>query len=659
MIPVNISSIYSYALIYALHEEEMDYTEIFYPFILQTLSRDRSFSKVEEIQKNIDLRFGFNVPRYALEIILRKAHEKGYVQHEDNRYALTRKGIDFVDSIADIELRQHRRINKFLKNMTEYINNKSPKGHRYQRKDVETNFFKLIKSNIELLLEFIPTSHMTTKTTITAEDYEGLTTIDILIYEYLAYIEENDDEMFEIFKNILLGSIISIALFYDQKELRQSFQPIEIYLDSNFLFSLFEFHPEGLNKAAKELFEILREYPQFKLKVFDFTLSEISRVIQKYPLFVSKYPKKIKVDSIYDILRKKGWKPQQVNLFVSTLERTITKMGIEIERTEIDNLYTYTPDQECISIPPEELETEFMKYKPIIQYPTERAYVESKNHDLAAICLIKKKRGHPVRTLEDSQAIFLTSDLKLSKFDLYAFGHRDYGTIPEVIPDRLFATILWLKNPSLNPNTPIRVIISAYSRNLFIKQAVWEKFYQILKQLVEKGKINNKEISTLFYHDYIETALIEFSEEDIEQIDESFVLKHIEEAKEMMERDIEKQKEQEMQKKMQKKFSELIEQQKPELINEGIKKQKEEILKRIEEISEKKAKKYSAIICGSSAISLLGILCYFVGIRGVIMGLILGGGGIVWEVIKGYPRIKPYLKGWIKNKQLEELNLKE
>ena len=85
MRPVNSSSLYSYALIRALHEAGHDYVEVFYPFVLRSLSLDRSFSRIEDMIEAIKLRFGFNIPMYVLKVIIEKAISMGYIEKHEKK----------------------------------------------------------------------------------------------------------------------------------------------------------------------------------------------------------------------------------------------------------------------------------------------------------------------------------------------------------------------------------------------------------------------------------------------------------------------------------------------------------------------------------------------------------------------------------------------
>lgn len=370
------SKLYSYALIHALYKEGHDYTEVFYPFVLRALSPDFSYSRLKNIRTTINTRFGFDIPRYALETIIRRAIKDGYITYNKGQgYVLTKRGVELIQSMDYIEKKQERRLNKFLLNMVDFIN-KSPSSDvpRYSKEKIEERFYKFVESNLNILIGFL-----SPKASIFSEEKEESKEqrrLDIEIYRYIKHIYENDDEMFEIFQEIILGSILSIALFYDhtEQDIKEEFMPLTIYLDSNFLFSLFGLHIKERNKATKELFEMIKRYPQFKIKVFDFTLTEMIRVVRGYLTAISYYSDRIRVDSLYDILRKKGWKSPQVNEFIATLEDNVRKFGIEIEDTGI-NLSKYKPD--CVE-DPAGIRLSLAKYKPQSMYTSEIAFLNLK-----------------------------------------------------------------------------------------------------------------------------------------------------------------------------------------------------------------------------------------------------------------------------------------
>lgn len=104
-------------------------------------------------------------------------------------------------------------------------------------------------------------------------------------------------------------------------------------------------------------------------------------------------------------------------------------------------------------------------------------------------------------------------------------GHRDNATVCEVIPDRLLTNILWLKNPTIIEDIPLKSIIAVHSRKLFVDTSIWKRFYDNLRTLREEGGIGDRDISMLFYNHQIEEVLSDFNASQIETITPDFILR--------------------------------------------------------------------------------------------------------------------------------------
>ncbi|MBE3116204.1 hypothetical protein IMZ68_03290, partial [Candidatus Bathyarchaeota archaeon] len=369
-----------------------------------------------------------------------------------------------------------------------------------------------IQSNIETLREWIYPSASSSDPPF--PKFEG---DHLLLLEYIRDAEHDKPEHYSTLQDLILGSIISVVLYTEEPSevvlmKPKEFKPCQLFLDTNFVFSLLELDPPEFSGPAKELVELLKTH-SFTLKVFSFTVDEICRVISGYPNAADKYPTTIGVNTLYSSLKRMGWTKTTAREFIANAENILAREGIEIVWSDV-NLSSYTPANEG-------LRDALRKYKPL-QAP----FYQS--HDLAVIEEIRKLRQHVVRRVEESKALFLTSDGKLTAFDFFEVGHKENGTVCEVILDRLLASILWLKNP--RAKLPLKTIVAAYSRDLFIDRRLWERFNEVLRQLYRNGEVREDNISMLFYHGFIEDTLREFDETEADQITPEFVLKEIEKA---------------------------------------------------------------------------------------------------------------------------------
>jgi len=487
----------TYAFIKSIYDKNKDYLDTFSPLTLLTIQRKNKSLNIDEIQKNLFDYYKINIPLYTLKSILKRSKRNGYLDKKDKEYLLTNEGIKFLDSL-ETEREVERRINYLIDDLKKYINDSS-----LDEKKVLEIILHFVNKNIESLIYFCEDRgnldliyDMTKKTS-----YENI------LIRYFHDIEKENPQIWGTLQDIVYGSIISLSpSTIDITEEGKKICYLQIFIDSNFLFSLFELHTEEISKPIIELFRLMKEY-KFIIKIFDFTIDEVIRVLKGYIKNKNKYISGIGVSSIYSTLKNKNWSSQDVLIFIQNLYDKVKQLGIEYYRTNID-IKNYSPDQKHLE--------DLSEYKYFSEY--------NGLHDLAAIEMINKIRGERKWKIEDAKAIFLTSDLKLSKYNFEKMGHKETNTISEVIPDRLLTNILWLKDPTKIKDLPLSMVISANSNDLLINKRIWSRFILNLKNLKESNKINDLDISMLFYNNYIVDVLSDFGELDIEKIDDDFIL---------------------------------------------------------------------------------------------------------------------------------------
>lgn len=639
---MNNKIIYTYAFIKLLYDEGNDYLDAFWPFAVQSIPNDKGLD-LTSIQNNINDKFELIIPLNTLKTILKRATNKNYIEKKEKIYKLTDNGVKYKESIES-QKEIERRINALINDIQYYFNKRD---NQLNEHEVSILLISFLKKNIDPLVEFINPSSINNGLRISSANSN-----DTILIDYIKEAEHQKPEYYNTLQDMVIGSLISVIINVDESSPKtdinsKGFKNCTVYLDTNFVFSILELHDPEFNEPAKELFSLLKKN-QFAIKVFDFTIDEICNVIKGYRKYSNRYPMKIRVDTIYSSLKRKGWKITDAQVFIANIENTLKNKGIEIEWNTNVDINTYQPKNE-------ELRNSISKYKDIQN-------ISTINHDIAAIEKVIEIRNKPVRKIEDSKAIFLTSDISLSRFNFIEMGHKDYGTICEVILDRLLSDILWLKDPNLNIS--LNSIISIYSRNQFVNKTVWNKFYDVLQELKNKGSINDNNISILFYNKYIEEELRNFSETNIDSITPEFVIEKIEEVSQKQKDDI--------QKRIEEKGNEIHKQ-----MEEAITLQEQENNKNIEKLItikkefRKKAEKKAKHIFIVRTIFILFIIIMIIIVpyiclkkRGneAILGYlisILFGGGIIGKLKKEYNNIINKLTDRIYHKYLKQFKLEE
>lgn len=502
---------YTYSVAKALYERGQDYIDVFWPFALRVLSESGTPLSLVSIQEKLRESFNLDIPEHSLKSILSRAKNRGYVVGDGKgQFTRVEKGRRYVDKLES-EREVERRINELLEDIKVYLNKELQSSLTLN--DVQDIVLSFINQNIESIVEYFNPAGDASQLKIPIQRrrrYEGE------LVRYLEITEKQKPALYKTLQDIICGSVIyTSSSSSDIAEINKKFGDMEVFLDTNFLVSILELDFPEFNKPAKELFHLLR-LNRFKIKIFDFTLGEFVNLLQTYPKkqylynIVTEY-----VRSMSTNLKWCGWTGEDVKEFISKIENKLWDLGIDIEPTYME-LKTYKPRKE-------EHLSAILKHKPM-------QGKLSRNHDLAAIEKIKEIRGSPKRHIEKAKAFFLTSDRILSRVNFLEMGHKEKATICEVIPDHLLTNILWLKNPTVGKDIPMKSVIAIHSRNMFIDKRVWERFIENLKRLKEEGNISDKDIAMLFYNHYIEKALLEYDESDVDKIAPELIFELVKDA---------------------------------------------------------------------------------------------------------------------------------
>jgi hypothetical protein len=470
------------------------------------MPKDKTPLNLASIQKEVKDNFALDIPEHSLKTIITRAKRKNYIVQQKRQFRLTDQGNEYLDSLEP-ESEAERRINELLDDIKNYLNERLRLSLTLNDTYDIVLFF--LHRNIDSLIEFFNPDSSIIQLTISKPK---INKYDRVLINYFEVAKQRKPKLYNTLTDIVYGSVISTAASNrDIAEINKKFGHTQIFLDSNYLFSILELDFPEFNKPAKELFDLLKLY-KFELRAFDFTIDEMVVVLRNYFREQHMYIPGVCVSSIYSNLKNRGLTVEDVREFIAKIESKVLELGIKIEPTNID-LKDYKPTKE--------------EYRSkISQYKADQN-LQVQNHDLAAIEKIKEIRKSPKREIESSKAFFLTSDLKLSKFDFWEMGHKEKATVCEVIPDKLLTNILWLKNPTVLEDIPLKSIIAVHSRKMFIDRKIWRRFCENIKKLKEDGSVNDKDVSMLFYNHHIEEVLKAYDDSQIDVITSDFILEEI------------------------------------------------------------------------------------------------------------------------------------
>jgi hypothetical protein len=635
------SLIIVYSLIKSIYEEKKDYLDVFVPFLLSSFPDGQRECGLDILSKNLEHKFGLKVPEFTLSTLITRAARRNYVERKEKRCSLTESGYTLASKIISQEKDEERKVKALIVDIESFIASKYQVALDSDRILCLINDF--IKKYQSFLINFF---NPKTNQEVWQEKFDKH---EFYLIEYIRLAKEQKPDAFDTLEKIFYGSIISTILLKENiSETNKNFNTTQIFFDTNFMLSILNLHYPYICKPAKELFELLKSNKKFQLKVFDFTIQEMIRVLKGYTKESYKYFPHIEVDSIYSNLKSQGWTKEDCMRFISKVEQRIYDLGINIEYTGIDLNKWQIPDNESYS--------RITNYKP-------DQIVLSQKHDICAIEKIKEIRKRPKREIENCATFFLTSDLRLTKFNFNELDHKENATIPEVISDRFLTTLLWLKNPNIVKELPLETILSTQSE-LLIDRKIWNRFYDNLIKIKNEGKVSEDDVSTLLYYHQLEQDLASITNTD--EISPEFILKEIEESKRKIDEETRKKIEEEK-KKLEEEYKEKVTQKEEKYL-----KYIENIKKNIKEKATKKANDYAILITfGIPSILLLaGIILLLTRIKtaGGILTItsiiyyllhILGWFGLKIDILNCQKKLRDYFFNKIHRKILSELRIEE
>ncbi|PKL91265.1 MAG: hypothetical protein CVV21_08615 [Candidatus Goldiibacteriota bacterium HGW-Goldbacteria-1] len=503
-----LNNLSSYLLIKTFYEREKSLIDSFLPFVVYVIDNKKDNTMLfDEMTDKLKESFCLDVPINSLHTLLNRLKKLNLIGcSKFKEYFLTESGKEYAKkfSTADEEIRKINQLFDYL--MIEF----KKFGLERSKNEIEKILVRILSKQVEVMKKYFIKMNKTQHQTSIQERNEK---IDVKETEVLINILEriyvNEPEQYEVLSSLIRGSILSVSLnAAEMNELGRKFEKITVYLDSNIMFSILNLHHDSYTKPALELFKMIKDIKDVEIKVFDFTITECVNVLHGYDYKEFNYITGIDIYSIYSALKNKGWSSMRVREFVIHIDDEIRKLGITIENTGITDIEKFQDYNKNDYAELKKRKEKRNLNKSLDEDEIKDVTPNSVKHDLAVIELIKKKRKGNVRNFEQAKYIFLTSDFTLFKFDNDIHKHFVNLTIAEVMFDKVFTNLLWLKIPK---TIDLEAILSIFKNSLLIDEGVWEYFVELLVQEKNSGTITEEHMTELIYDQETRNLLINAS----------------------------------------------------------------------------------------------------------------------------------------------------
>jgi hypothetical protein len=389
--------------------------DIFKPLVKRALAEMNKIAvfkgkSIIEIKVFCDSLFNLDFPIPVLKRIL-ELISKEINTPEVTHFAIYKDGsfciseYTFVDLDEEIEKQKNEierieeMFNTFCLTSSSRINNNE-------------SIFKFIEKN-----KYSLSKYLSNRIEINGEDY----TLEALFINFFRKIPE----LYDIIKNIYIGSIISGYIDYTPVNYKQD---ILLLLDTNFIVGLLDLNTPESTHTCNTLIKIAK-LQGFKTKVLINTIEETKNLLENKCLNFNKsfLLNKVNTEDVYNACERRKFSKVDLERENDNLESTLVTLGIEI-------IYDT-----------EKLKNKARFSEEYVQFQKIRSSKRSALHDAMTTLYIKEIRGiSAIKEFENVRAWFVNNSSSIN-----SEISRSEGSQPISIKADDLLNILWLSSPKV------------------------------------------------------------------------------------------------------------------------------------------------------------------------------------------------------------------
>jgi hypothetical protein len=296
-----------------------------------------------------------------------------------------------------------------------------------EQKDKIT-IFEFIDKNKISISKYLSNSNHTN-----GKDY----TVEAQFVEYFRKIPD----VFDIIRNIYLGSIISSYLEYKTENLKEE---VELVFDTNFLISLLDLNTPEATHTCNKLIEVC-ENLGYKFTILNDTIEETKGLILKKAEYFSNsvLSKRINPEDIYNACERRNLNRNDLERIVDNLEDTFYSKGINIvpNTDKYKNKAKFSQEYEG-----------FKKF---------RSSHYAALHDATVIYYVRDRRTKKIKEFEKVNCWFVNNSITHdTEEQRESVSNNEYQS--ETIRADELLNILWLANPSLTQGLDSNIILPIF-----------------------------------------------------------------------------------------------------------------------------------------------------------------------------------------------------
>lgn len=525
------------------HKDLLDLIMPFVQYAAIKTSTDESFVNTIQVTNYMRTEFGYvDIPEAVIIKVLKRDREHFF---QRNKKIVCKKSLTSQEQLLNAQKEQgKKKIDAIVDALFPYLQSHCIKSKGISREWTVDMLLKFMANfGIQIGFENLETKHFSLK----SQEIEYY--ISMFVFEEKEKKSLLYDYILSVVKGFLLKSVIYFQI--DNADLmKSSYKNLKIFYDTPFLINLLAFQSDDEYRAAEDLHKLLKKQGA-SFYYFPQTRKEIERILYAY-----QNSRKGSYRTL-EGLDNKSYDYSGVERLKQRWQSTlISDYGVlqhDLPEYKKDNNGFVDGDRVRIS------EKELAEY---IKNNTPHYSDENLQSDAASIIAIENLRdGFVSSTIEKCVAIFVTTNIDLTKAIKKYYKKNRLGGVLPVITSFDLSAIAWVKNGSISQDIPENQLLVNSYMAMQPSSEIIKKCRDVLDQLEHEGKITAED-ALMLRADKVTQKELWKSEFPLPQdIDESYIQRLSEKHKERLITEDRKHKEDEQIKSINKQAKEYAERQ--------------------------------------------------------------------------------------------------
>ena len=445
-----------------------DYVENFVPLVAECLRQSNApLVSLPDLQKKIQESFGLELPLNSINVILRRAAKRGFVELKNGVIYINIEACNTLNLQATQE-RVNAIHSRVTENLKKYIFSKYQQDWTITETEKAIHDF-LRDNSVSLIFSFSENSSGPDRSTHYSKTA-------YFVSAFLEELKSNDPSGLKDFEVLVQGNLLVNALYFPEPgRISKRFNRTKVYLDTSIIIFACGYAGQARAAPCLELLTLLSDYGA-RLCCFSGTIDEVRGILDACASRIQRGNLKDSYGPSMEYFIESGKTASDIELMSVRLIQKLGDMGITV-----DEKPSYEIDYQ---INEAGFETSLDKR---IRYQNPKAKI----HDVDCISSIARlRRGQEVFQLEEAKAIFVTTNSTLARVTRAFFqSESSPGAVAFCLTDYALGNLLWLKNPTKAPDLPLnRLLADAYAAVQPTEQ-LWKQYLNEIAKLKENGDV--------------------------------------------------------------------------------------------------------------------------------------------------------------------------